>query len=302
MRLKSIGEMGLISMMAKGMRLDSSVVKGIGDDTAVIKWTRDRYLLFTCDILIEDVHFRRKTAAPFEIGWKAMARNISDIAAMGGVPRYAVVSAGLDPNLPARFVKELKRGMVVAADRFGVNIVGGDTSRSKKIIIDVSLIGKVEKENLVLRSGAKEGDVILVTGSIGGSFRGKHLNFIPRLEEARVIVRNFKVNSMIDVSDGLFLDLSRILEASKVGARLYANAIPITPGAAPLDKAVREGEDFELVFTMPIVEARKFFRTMLLKMKTPVTLIGEITSRRRGFVLMTEHGEKKIANSGYMHF
>lgn len=302
MRIKEIGELGLIKELAKGLRLDKTVVKGIGDDTAVIRWTRDKYLLFTCDMVIEDVHFRRRTATPFQIGWKAMARNISDIAAMGGLPRYALISVGMDPALPVKFAKDLKRGMVAAANRFGINIVGGDTARSKKLTIDISLIGEVEKENLVLRSGARRGDAILVTGSIGGSSKGHHLDFIPRLEESRQIVKNFKINSMIDISDGLFLDLSRILDASKLGARIFRNAVPVTPGAGSFESAVREGEDFELAFTMSPAEARRFFRTTLAKMRTPVTLIGQITDRRKGFVLVTDKGEKKITKSGYLHF
>ncbi|MBP7056231.1 MAG: thiamine-phosphate kinase [Candidatus Omnitrophica bacterium] len=302
MKIKDIGEIGLISEIAKGIRLDSSVVKGIGDDTAVIKWKRDRYLLFTCDMVIEDVHFTRKSAPPFEIGWKAMARNISDIAAMGGVPKYALISAGLDPDMSVSYIRQIKRGILSAADRFGINVVGGDTSKSSKLVIDISLIGEVEKDCLTLRSGARKGDVILVTGAIGGSSKGRHLNFMPRLEEARQIVKNFKVNSMIDVSDGLLIDLSRILRASSAGARLFKDSIPLSRDADSFEKAVSEGEDFELLFTMSVKEARRFFIHGLRKMKTPVTLIGQITGNEKGFVLVTERGEKKITGSGFLHF
>jgi len=303
MKLKDLGEIGLIKGFAKTMRLDRSVVKGSGDDAAVIKWTRDKYLLLTCDIVIEDVHFKLRDAAPFQIGWKAMARNISDIAAMGGLPRYALVSVAIDPEKSPRFARELVRGMNAAASRFKVNIVGGDMSRSKKLMIDISLAGEVEKRNVVLRSGARPGDVILVTGAIGGSGKGRHLNFIPRVSEAREIVKRFKLNSMIDISDGLIMDLWRILDASKTGATLYQNAIPLSKDAGTFKKAVSEGEDFELLFTMSTNEAKRFFKTYLSKMKIPVTLIGEITEKKHGYKLVNAEGKvEKLGPKGYVHF
>lgn len=303
MKLKDIGEINLIKGFASTMKLDSSVVKGSGDDTAVIKWTRDKYLLLTCDMVIEGVHFKLPHASPFDIGWKAMARNISDIAAMGGIPRYALVSVAIDPGKTHHFAKELVKGVNAAASRFKVNIVGGDMSRSKKLMIDISLAGEVEKRNVVLRSGAKPGDVILVTGSIGGSGKGRHLNFIPRVREAREIVTRFKVNSMIDVSDGLVMDLWRILDQSNVGATLYQNAIPLSKDAGAFKKAISEGEDFELLFTMSAGEARRFFKTYLGKMKTPVTHIGEITEKKDGYKLVNAKGKvERLGARGYAHF
>lgn len=303
MKLKNIGEIGLIKRLANKLRLDKTVIRGAGDDAAVVKWTKDRYLLYTCDMLIEDVHFKLKKIAPFQIGWKALARNISDIAAMGGIPRYAVVSIGLDPELPVSFFDGIYKGMESAAKRFKVNIVGGDTARSKKLVIDVSLIGEVEKKNLVLRSGAKRGDLVLITGAIGGSIKGRHLNFIPRIDEARELVKNFRINSMIDVSDGLALDLWRILDASNAGARIYKSLIPVSGRADSFEKAITDGEDFELLFTMSIDEARRFFKKALPGMKTPVTLIGEITDKRYGYKLIEEDGKVKTLDvRGYTHF
>lgn len=303
MRLKDVGEIKLIESFAKAMRLDRSVVKGSGDDAAVIRWTRDKYLLLTCDMVVEGVHFRSKDASPFQIGWKAMARNISDIAAMGGIPRHALVSVAIDRDLPLSFVQKLVKGMNAAARKFGVSIVGGDMSESRKLVIDISLTGEVEKKNVVFRSGARAGDVILVTGSIGGSRKGKHLDFIPRVEEARRLVKNLKINSMIDVSDGLVIDLWRILKASSVGAELYANAIPVSRQAASLESALSEGEDFELLFTMGIKEAKRFFKTHLAGMKTPVTLIGEITRRSEGYRMIGVDGKvRRLGPDGYVHF
>jgi thiamine-monophosphate kinase len=254
-------------------------------------------------MLVEGVHFKRKDAAAFGIGWKALARNISDIAAMGGLPRHAVISVGLDPDLPVKFFDLLFNGMNSAAKKFKVNIVGGDVSRSGKIVIDVSLLGEVERSNLVTRSGAKIGDLILVTGCLGGSIKGRHLDFIPRVEEARRLVRNFKINSMIDISDGLILDLGRILRASKAGAKLYQNAIPVSKDADSFEDAVSGGEDFELLFTMGLKEARRFFKTELRKMKTPVTLIGEIVDKKEGYKIVRDGGKiESLRRGGYLHF
>lgn len=303
MRIKDVGEIGLIESLAKSIRLDKSVVKGVGDDTAVIRWTKDKYLLFTCDMLIEDVHFKLKSATPFQIGWKALASSVSDIAAMGGVPRHALVSVGINPNLPRSFLDNLYKGLKAVAARFKINIVGGDTNKSEKLIIDVSLLGEVEKQNIVTRRGAKIGDVILVTGSLGGSIKGRHLNFIPRLAEARSLVKGFKISSMIDISDGLVLDLGRILNASSVGARIYQNTIPVSKDADSPESALYDGEDFELLFTMSVKEAKRFFRAYLAKMETPVTLIGEILAGRGGYKLIDENGiEKKLRARGYLHF
>jgi thiamine-monophosphate kinase len=302
-RVSDIGEIGLIERFAKGPRPDRSVVRGIGDDTAVISWSKDKYLLFTCDMLVEDTHFRLKEATPFQIGWKALSRNISDIAAMGGVPRYALVSCAVNPAMRVSFTDGIYKGLRAAAARFGVNIVGGDTSRSKKLVMDVSLLGEVEKDCLVTRDGAREGDVIFVTGAIGGASKGRHLNFIPRLEESRRLVKGFRISSMIDVSDGLLLDLWRILKASGVGAQIYESTVPLSREADSFERGIREGEDFELLFTMSVKEARRFFKTLLPKMKTPVTLIGEVLGRKTGLILRRRTGrEKRLDAKGFTHF
>lgn len=303
MKIKDLGEIELIKRLSKGFRLDSSVIKGTGDDTAVLKWTKDKYLLFTCDMVIEDVHFNLSEAAPFQIGWKALGRNISDIAAMGGLPKYAVVSLGINPELSISVADGICKGIKALADRFGVNIVGGDMAKSKKIVIDVSLIGEVEKNKITFRSGAKAGDLIFVTGTLGGSIRGKHLSFMPKVEESQKLVKNFKINSMIDISDGLILDLSRILEASGVGAYIYENTIPISKAAGSLKNALYDGEDYELLFTMSVKEARRFFKKTFHKMRSPITLIGEIVDKKNGFNIIDSEGrEENLKIKGYTHF
>ena len=303
MKIKDIGEIELIKRLSKSFRLDSSVIKGSGDDAAVLKWTKNKYLLFTCDMVIEGVHFDLRNAAPFQIGWKALGRNISDIAAMGGLPKYAVVSLAIDRALDVSIADGICKGIKSMADRFGVNIVGGDIAESKKIVIDISLIGQVRKENLVLRSTAKTGDLILVTGSLGGSIIGKHLNFVPRVKESQKIVRNFKVNSMIDVSDGLALDLYRIVRASNVGACIYEEGIPLSKDAVRLKDALYDGEDYELLFTLAPKEAERLLKRNFSVVGTRISLIGEITDKKYGYRIMRESGrEEDLKVEGYTHF
>jgi thiamine-monophosphate kinase len=305
MNIGKIGELGLIKRLTRGIALDRSVIKGAGDDAAVIAWTAKKYLLYTCDMLVEDVHFKRQAATPFQIGWKALGRNISDIAAMGGFPRYAVVSLALPAGIPVRFASGVYRGIKKLASSFGVNIVGGDVSRSGKVVIDVALIGEVEKRRLVTRSGAKKGDLIFVTGSIGGSIKGRHLDFMPRVDEARELVKNFKVHSMIDITDGLLLDLWRVLDASGVGGRIRQDRIPVSRNAGSFDSAVRDGEDFELLFTMGPRQAKKLIRNGPASIKTKFSLIGEIVDKRYGLRIVREDGRAEKVDAkkkGYLHF
>lgn len=303
MRVKDMGEAALIRRLVRGVRLDRSVITGPGDDTAVIAWTPKKRLLYTCDMLVEDVHFRRATASPRQIGRKALGRNISDIAAMGGIPRYAVVSLAVPADLPVAFADGIYNGIKRLAAESGVNIVGGDLSRSRKIVIDVSLIGEVEKARLVTRGGAKAGDLIFVTGSIGGSAKGKHLDFTPRVAEARALVSAYTVGAMIDISDGLLLDLGRVLEASGAGARIYERDVPLSRAATSFARAVREGEDFELLFTMKRAEAGRLRARGLAGIDTPVTLIGEVVDRRCGLSVVRPDGAvKKVRPQGYLHF
>jgi len=302
--LTKIGEFGLIRMIEKLVKApNSSVVKGIGDDAAVLKWNKAKYLLFTCDMLIEDVHFRSNMRSS-DIGRKALACSISDIAAMGGLPKYAIISIGLPKNLKISFVRSLYNGINNIARRFKVDIVGGDTNRSKKIIIDVTMIGEVEKESLVLRSSAKANDLIFVTGALGGSFKsGRHLTFIPRLQEARLLVKNYSLNSMIDISDGLAQDLGHILDSSDKGALVYERAIPKHKSAS-IKEALYNGEDYELLFTLSNQQAHKLIDDIAAKkIKFPVTAIGQIIERKNGFTIIDSRGVRKpLKPRGFRHF
>ena len=301
MILRNLGEFNLINRISKSVKLSSNVIKGIGDDAAVIKHTKNSYLLFSCDMLLEDRHFKRQSGG-YLIGKKALSINVSDIAAMGGMPEYCVVSLGVPGSLRAKYVDDIYKGIKAAARKFKIDLVGGDTIRSKKIIIDIAVLGKVERENLVLRSDAMAGDWIFVTGSLGGSLKGKgkHLNFTPRLKEARFLVNNFKVNAMIDVSDGLLADLGHILEESKKGADVYERCVPVSKDAKDFDSAVRDGEDFELVFTVPKRQGNRLIKKW--PFKTRLSRIGEIC-RDKGLYVVRENGKReKVKAAGYRHF
>ena len=255
--LARMGEFGWITMAKK-------YCKGIGDDAAVLPGTK-KDLLLTTDMVVEGRHFRLREASAFEIGWKAMAVNLSDIAAMGGVPLAAVVSLGAPASTRTVFLKGVYRGMRAVSARFSTPIVGGDTNASERLTIAVTLLGEVEKGKALLRSNAKPGDWVFVSGELGGSYRSKkHLRFVPRLREARWLSKNFRVHAMMDLSDGLASDIRRLCEESRVGAVLNEKAVPVSRWARSAEQALSDGEDFELLFTLSASEAAR-----LLRMKRP---------------------------------
>jgi thiamine-monophosphate kinase len=297
MRVDKIGEFGLIKKIKNQVYTNSSVIKGIGDDCAVLKFTSTKYQLYTCDMIVEGVDFTTRDDRML-VGRKALAICISDIAACGGVPCHGLVSLGLPLKTKVEDVDRIYKGLNLVSREFGVNIVGGDISKAPKLTIDVSLLGEVEKKDLVLRSGAKPGDIIFVTGSFGGSIRGKHLSFVPRLKEARYLVDNFKIHSMIDASDGLRADLGHILEDSRVGAVIYEDLIPVSPWAKSLKNAFCDGEDFELIFTVSLKDARK-----LKNSRKRFIPIGEVVREKFGLTLVDKKVvQKKIRFCGYTHF
>ena len=289
----------MIERFRKSIKIDPKlVIKGSGDDCAVLSFEKDKYQLFTCDMLVEGVDFR-KNENPYLVGRKSLAVSISDIAACGGLPLHCLVSLGMPKETSVEFLDRLFKGMADIAGKFKINIVGGDLSRARQLTIDVSMLGVVEKKRLVLRSGAKNGDIIFVTGKLGGSIKGKHLKFIPRVKEARLLVKNFKVNAMIDISDGLSQDLAHVLKASNCGAVLYESLIPISREAKGLSDALHSGEDFELLFTVAHGQAKKLFKKNYLHCWP----IGEITEKKYGLALIDKKGrEKTIRPEGFRHF
>lgn len=291
MKISQIGEFGLINVLKKYAPVSKAVIKGIGDDAAVLPYTQDKYLLLTTDMLAQEEHFTRQMP-PRSIGHKALACSISDIAAMGGWPTFAVVSIGIPKNLPVAFIQDIYKGMQATARKFKVSIVGGDTIRMDKIVINVALLGEVEKKCLVTRKGAQAGDWIFVTGPLGGSFAsGRHLHFTPRLSQARFLVENFKPSAMMDISDGLAGDLNHILEDSRVGARLFSSSIPRYKGAS-LIQALGDGEDFELLFTLSQASARKLMDWQARHKAFYFYPMGTITA----------DAKEKIDATGFTHF
>lgn len=309
-----MNEFELIARLIRGLPTNSAVVVGAGDDCAVLDLgLPDRWILFKTDAVVEGIHFTAATS-PEKIGHKALARCLSDIAAMAGRPTCALVTLALPQNHEVERIEKIYSGMNVLARRFGVAIVGGETTANpERIMLSISLLGEVARNKCVLRSGARAGDAIFVTGELGGSLAGKHLEFDPRLAEARWLTENFSLHAMIDLSDGLAGDLPHVLAASGVGAVLLASAIPVsraaklkargeTPGRPPLLAALADGEDFELLFTVPGKDAVPL-RDAWAKQFPGLALscIGKITAER-GLKIRSKEGLREITEHGYVHF
>jgi thiamine-monophosphate kinase len=270
-------------------------------------------VLFKTDAVVEGIHFTRE-AAPEKIGHKALGRCLSDVAAMAGEPTAALVTLALPPRFDPAFVSAIYDGLNALARRHAVAIVGGDTTTNpERILISIALLGVVTRDKCVRRSGARAGDAIFVSGELGGSRAGWHLEFEPRLAEARWLAEHFAVHAMIDISDGLAGDLRHLLEAGKVGAELLKTAIPISRAAKaqsraesstrpPLLAALTDGEDFELLFTLAARDAvaltdawRKAFPGVKL------SCIGKIASEP-GLRLRDKTGVRPFTGHGYVHF
>jgi thiamine-monophosphate kinase len=242
-KLTDIGEDGLVAKLISLLPQGANVLVGPGDDCAVVRRADGSLELLKTDVVVEDVHFLR-SAQPERIGRKALARTISDIAAMGGIPRHALVTLVLPSDLDIQFVERIYQGLTAVASEFHISIVGGETARGLKLIISIALTGDAPEEP-ILRSGGSAGDRIWVTGTLGGSIHGKHFDFIPRVTEAQWLVKHFPPTAMMDLSDGLGADLPRLAGASKVGWIVDAESVPCTPGG----DAWNDGEDYELLFT-----------------------------------------------------
>jgi thiamine-monophosphate kinase len=279
------------------------VIVGPGDDTSVVRTAAGKHLV-TTDMLLDGSCFLLAEAGAYRVGRKAMNVNLSDIAAMAGVPRWAVVSVGLPREAGAEVARELHRGLCDAARIFGVALIGGDTnSWDGRLAISVTLIGEAMGGEPVLRSGARVGDGIYVTGPLGGSLLGHHLDFAPKVRIAQELHRRGPLHAMIDISDGLAKDLHHICEESHVGAVLFADRIPVSDaavemasrdGQTPLQHALSDGEDFELVFTAdPKVGAR------LMREIPGLHAIGTILES--GYFLEVDGVRQILEPRGYEH-
>jgi len=271
---------------------------GIGDDAA---WLSEGENLVSCDMILEGVHFLRSEASPQQIGHKALAVSLSDLAAMGASPYAAFVSvATSEPD----FLHPFWLGLSALAKEFAVAIAGGDTSRSEQgIVVNTTVLGRPHPKGVVKRSGAKPGDLICVTGSLGGSRGGKHLDFIPRVREAKHLLDHFTLHAMMDLSDGLATDLPRLCAASACGAEISLADLPVTHSLKDLPQemqwrhALSDGEDFELLFTLPANQCEALQKGTL---GCPVTVIGRITENPE-VVLQGPAGITPLSTAGFEH-
>jgi thiamine-monophosphate kinase len=308
------GEFGLIDWIRRRQAhaFQAGTTLGIGDDCAILEPTPGAQLLVTTDMLMDGRHFHLACDGPVAVGFKAMGVNLSDIAAMAGVPRAAVVSVALPRADAAEIARGLHEGLRSMADRFEVDLIGGDTNAwDGPLVINVAVLGEATPSGAVRRSGARPGDVVLVTGPLGGSlYRGRHLRPEPRIEEALALARTARLHAMIDLSDGLSSDLGHILEESGgLGAILDADAIPIHPdaidqggedGRAPLDHALNDGEDFELCVVVPPGEAGR----LTAAPPEPVRLfrVGEITAEPGLRIRGADGKVAPLETGGFDHF
>lgn len=320
MKLKEIGEFGLIERLKAFEAL--GVLRAIGEDCAVFSFEGGT-LLFTADTLVEGVHFEKKYASPWHIGFKALSVNLSDIAACGGKPLFYLVTLTVSPEEEVGFVEELYKGMREAGEKFGAGLVGGDLSRDDRLSVTVALLGIAEGGKWIPRDGAKVGQWVYVSGHLGesalglkllemgqkeGPFVQRHLLPEPRVALGLELARGSLASAMIDISDGFLKDLEHLLKASGVGAEVYVDKLPISEpmkemakayGMDPLELALSGGEDYELLFTSPLPE--EVLRKLGDKLGVPLTAVGRtipsgLTLIRNGDVLSFE------GKRGFDHF
>jgi thiamine-monophosphate kinase len=277
--LKDLGEDEIVRRLIQTLPSSKRTLVGPGDDCAVLETSNPKLReLFKTDCILESIHFRADEK-PSRIGWKALCRCISDIAAMGGWPSEALVTIAAPSDMPWQKLKGIYAGLNKAATAHGIGIVGGETSSvpsGAPLFISISMIGFVETDRLVLRSGGKEGDLVFVSGRLGGSIAGWHLDFTPRLEQARWLSQNSKPSAMMDLSDGIAKDLPRLAEASGTGFELFPEALPRRRGCS-MEQAMNDGEDYELLFTISPDKAGPLQKKWSMKFPSlPLTQVGKL--------------------------
>jgi thiamine-monophosphate kinase len=331
MQISQLGEFGLIQRIKTALPPPPpEVIVGIGDDVAVLQISDSEYLLATCDVQVENVHFSRSAISPYQLGRRVAAINVSDIAAMGGTPRWALVSLALPQELETGFVDALYEGMQEQLTIAGAVVVGGNLSRIEKdIVVDLCLLGKVAPENLLLRSGARKGDLILVTGWLGDSRAGlevirrpeltipeenrkevqrRHLTPQPRLREGQELGSTGLVHALVDVSDGLLSDIRHICRASQVGAEIWVGNLPISSAAKAIAHASGQdisswalagGEDYELLFTSSPESAAELQTILKERTGTWSHVVGRIVGEAEGLQVCLENGRKIVFSEGF---
>lgn len=333
MKLTEIGEFGLIGRLTGNFSYDPSrVIKGVGDDTAVLKAGDGRWLLFSTDMMVEEIHFSFDYCTARQVGKKALAVNVSDIFAMGGLPTFAVVSIALPPDVAVGKVVEMYEGMKEAAKVYNVNIVGGDTVKTpERLVINVALLGEVEAGRAVYRSGARAGDLIYVTGTLGAAAAGlyllqnpvpdcapevavycrmAHCEPVPNANAGRILA-GCGVTAMEDISDGLASEMYQICGASGVGCRIEAKDVPIDPrvravagyaGIDPLEWALFGGEDYKLVFTAAPA-AEEDIGHALASAGVGMHRVGKISQADEGMsLIMPDRRTVSLPRGGHDHF
>jgi len=333
MKLSQVGEFGLINRIAKtASRTSASALVGIGDDAAALSLSASQTLLATTDVLLEDVHFDLSFTDFYSLGWKSAAVNLSDIAAMGGVPRFCLTALGIPARISVEQVLDFYRGFNALLRRHATALVGGDTCASGEgLFISVTALGEAEPRRIITRSGAQPGDLLFVTGALGDSAAGleilkrrgvgrtvrnsgagakrlieKHLRPVPRVSEGRKIALSGCASAMIDISDGLSSDLWHICEQSGVGAEIISDRLPISTALGKTAKnmtkhvlhyALSGGEDYELLFTVPHSRMKK-----LSSLEIGATEIGIVTPGTGVFLIDGKGERTPLAPSGYDHF
>ncbi|MEW6721125.1 MAG: thiamine-phosphate kinase [Thermodesulfobacteriota bacterium] len=329
------GEFNLIDRIRKILPVSRNreLRVDIGDDTAVVALDRRRALLLTCDIQVEGRHFLFDRTTPYRVGRKSMAVNLSDIASMGGKPTYALVSLGLPADLPVESFERLFEGMRDEMRAYGAYVIGGNLARTREeLVVDVTLLGEAELSKVLTRDGARPGDRIFVTGTLGASAAGmealriygkkvpgkyreladRHVLPVPRVGMGQKIARSGVASAMIDLSDGVAGDLYHICERSGVGAEIREELLPLPEriaeiaeksGRSVLDLALHNGEDYELLFTVPPGAPERKIRALPGNTGIPVTEIGRIVDRREGYCRVDAAGRKTaLKPSGWDHF
>ena len=334
MNLRDIGEFGFIKRISRGCLIrPQNIIKAIGDDAAAFIPTPHEVMLATTDLLVERIHFFRNTTSGFNLGYKALSVNLSDIAAMGGIGREAFISIGVPEDCSVEFLEDLYNGMKRLATEFGLNLLGGDTTRSKTdLIINILVLGSAFEKEILYRNTAQPGDIICSTGFLGDSRAGLHLithnmkanskefkalrnaHLIPKpyLREGRFLARQGGVHAMIDVSDGLSSDMAHIAEQSNVGVRLYSEKIPVSKNLKkfcdrfdfdPVEYALAGGEDYTLVCTIVPEKAEAIANAFQAEFQRPLFEIGEITDNEHQMELVLQNCNiKNITPTGWNHF
>ncbi len=333
MNLKDIGEFGFIRRITPDCIYNpKNVIRAIGDDAAVFSISKNECVVLTTDLLVERVHFIKEAMSGYQLGYKSLAVNLSDIAAMGAVPQHAFVSIGIPKETQIEYLDEIYRGMKELAKRYSVNILGGDTTSSKAdLIINVAVTGVAKKDRLLYRNTAKTGDIIFCTGYLGDSKAG--LDFIlkseqpsndyekrlfeahciprPHIEEGLFLAQTGSVHACIDVSDGLSSDLMHIAEESDVGFTLDEDALPISQdllqycnkrGYSATEYALAGGEDYVLVCTIDATKANRVEKDFKKLFERPLYKIGTVTREKKYLLQMKKGNCIDIMPVGWDHF